>query len=61
METKKKLTKKEAIAAYLENKELRVSTIAAQAGVSPQRLYQWLKEEGIKPDRRSSPEKPPTV
>lgn len=59
METKKKLTKKEAIATYLDNKELRVSTIAAEAGVSPQRLYQWLKEEGIKPNRRSSPQKKP--
>jgi DNA-binding XRE family transcriptional regulator len=56
METKKKLTKKEAIVAYMNNKDLRVSTIAAEAGVSPQRLYQWLKEEGIKPDRRSSPQ-----
>ena len=59
METKKKLTKKEAIAAYMDNKDLRVSTIAAEAGVSPQRLYQWLKEEGIKPNRRSFPQKKP--
>jgi len=52
METNEKLTREEAIAAYLTDKDTRVSTIAANAGVSPQRLYQWLKAAGVKPNRR---------
>jgi DNA-binding transcriptional regulator YiaG len=54
METSKKLTKEEAITTYLNSKGVTVSTIAAAAGVSPQRLYQWLKAEGVKPNRRPS-------
>jgi DNA-binding transcriptional regulator YiaG len=53
MEANKKLTREEAIATYLQDRDIRVSTIAAAAGVSPQRFYQWLEAAGIKPNRRS--------
>jgi len=53
MEANKKLTRQEAIATYLRDRDVRVSTIAAAAGVSPQTLYQWLKAAGVKPNRRS--------
>jgi len=53
MEAKnEKLTKEEAIATYLSEKSIRVAAIAAAAGISPQRFYQWLKEEGIEPNRK---------
>ena len=53
MEANKKLTRQEAIATYLRDRDIRVSTIAAAAGVSSQRLYQWLEAAGVKPNRRS--------
>jgi DNA-binding transcriptional regulator YiaG len=53
MEAKnEKLTKEKAIATYLNDQTIRVAVIAAAAGISPQRFYQWLKEEGIKPNRK---------
>jgi len=53
MEAKnEKLTKEKAIATYLNDQTIRVAAIAAAAGISPQRFYQWLKEEGIKPNRK---------
>jgi len=53
MEAKnEKLTREKAIATYLNDKSTRVAAIAAAAGISPQRFYQWLKEEGIKPNRK---------
>ena len=54
METDKKLTKEEAIATYLNHKEIRVLDIAAAGGVTPQTLYQWLEAAGVKPNRRPS-------
>ena len=54
METSKKLTREEAIATYLNHKEIRVLDIAAAAGVTPQTLYQWLEAAGVKPNRRPS-------
>ncbi len=53
METKDKLSREEAIATYLNNQDTKVSEIAAAAGVSPQRFYQWLRAAGIKPNRKS--------
>jgi DNA-binding XRE family transcriptional regulator len=50
-----KLTREEAIATYLEDKGVTVANIAAAAGVSPQRFYQWLRAAGVKPNRRSAP------
>ncbi len=57
METKKRLTREEAIATYLDNTDIRVSTIAAAAGVSPQRFYQWLEVAGVKPNRKLGPKR----
>jgi transcriptional regulator with XRE-family HTH domain len=47
-----KLTREEAIATYLEDKSIKVADIAAAAGVSPQRFYQWLAAAGVEPNRR---------
>ena len=58
MDTNKKLTKEEAIATYLQDKGMTVATIAAAAGVSPQRFYQWLQAAGVKPNRRSGRQRP---
>jgi len=52
MATSTKLTREEAITAYLEDTSIKVSDIAAAAGVSPQRFYQWLAAAGVKPNRR---------
>jgi DNA-binding transcriptional regulator YiaG len=52
MEIKKKLTREEAITTYVTDPDAKVSTIAAAAGVSLQRFYQWLKAAGVKPNRK---------
>jgi DNA-binding transcriptional regulator YiaG len=59
METKRKLTREEAIATYLNNTDVRVSTIAAAAGVSPQRFYQWLRAAGVEPNRKLGQQQKP--